>query len=203
LLLASVQVTIFHEPPADNCDLGNLHRAAVRARSRTKRCHLEGRGAKVVRLISSDRLKTQTYCESGGFLRRDDADRRKSQRHQSRNDSYYDAHRILLLSNTHTGYVFYRRELPSARQIVVGYPFGCDFAPRAVPNFGFCSLQAATSCGSICGKGLVASFRCGVPCMIGRMQSDTMPTPFVVPRAAKPAFLHATVIWAHARPPLD
>ena len=88
-------------------------------------------------------------------------------------------------------------------QRVVGYPLGCDFAPRAVPNFGFCSLQAATSCGSICGKGLVACCRCGVPCMIGRMQSATIPTPFLAPRTEKPACLHATVIWAQGRPPFD
>ena len=86
-------------------------------------------------------------------------------------------------------------------RLVVGYPLGCNFIPRAVPNFGFCSLQAATSCGSICGKGLVACFRCGVPCMVGRMQSDTMPTPILAPRTAKPACLHAAAICAQARPP--
>jgi hypothetical protein len=62
-------------------------------------------------------------------------------------------------------------------------------------------LQPGEQVRQICGRGLVASFRCGVPCMIGRTQSDTIPTPFLVPRAAKPAFLHATVIWAQGRPP--
>src|SRR5215469_1757722 len=55
--------------------------------------------------------------------------------------------------------------------LVADCPLGCGFARRAVPKFGFCCLQAATSCGSICGKGLAPCTPCGVPTMIGRMQS--------------------------------
>ena len=36
---------------------------------------------------------------------------------------------------------------------VVDGPLGCGLVGRAVPKFGFCCLQAATSCGSICGNG--------------------------------------------------
>src|SRR5215469_16825217 len=84
--------------------------------------------------------------------------------------------------------------------LVADCPLGCGFARRAVPKFGFCCLQAATSCGSICGKGLTPCTPCGVPTMIGRMQSTTIPAPLLAPWGTKPACLHAAAICAHAPP---
>ena len=75
-------------------------------------------------------------------------------------------------------------------------PDGCIFALPPFPKFGFRSLHAATTCGSICGKALVACFRCGVPNIIGRMQSDIIPRPLLVPLGTKPACVHAAVIRA-------
>lgn len=72
---------------------------------------------------------------------------------------------------------------------------GCMFAPP--PKFGFRFLQATTSCGSICGKGLVACLRCGAPAMMGRMQSSMIPMPMLAPLGTKPAWRHAALIWAH------
>jgi len=80
---------------------------------------------------------------------------------------------------------------------VVDGPLGCGLARRAVPKFGFCCLQAATSCGSICGKGFTPCTPCGVPTMIGRMQSTTIPMPLLAPLRTKPACWHAAAIWAH------
>src|SRR6516164_4002103 len=77
----------------------------------------------------------------------------------------------------------------------VDCPPGCAFAPP--PKFGFRFLQAMTSWGSICGKGLVARFRCGAPAMIGRMQSTMIPMPMLAPLGTKPACMHAALIWAH------
>jgi hypothetical protein len=48
-------------------------------------------------------------------------------------------------------------------------------------------LHAATTCGSICGKAFVACFRCGVPTIIGRIQSTAIPRPILAPPATKPA----------------
>src|SRR5271165_3616683 len=65
--------------------------------------------------------------------------------------------------------------------------FGC-------PKLEFCALQAATSCGSTCGRGLLALCRWAVPCMIGSMQSFHKPLPLLTPPWTKPAFLHALLI---------
>jgi hypothetical protein len=64
---------------------------------------------------------------------------------------------------------------------VVGCTLGCDLALPPFPKFGFRSLHAATTSGSICGKALVACFRCGVSVIIGRMQSNMMPSPLLAP----------------------
>src|SRR6516225_3419056 len=64
---------------------------------------------------------------------------------------------------------------------------GC---PPSIPKFGFRSLHAATTCGSSGGKGLVACFRCGVPAIIGLIQSTAIPTPILVPSGTKPACVH-------------
>jgi hypothetical protein len=75
-------------------------------------------------------------------------------------------------------------------------PDGYVFALPPFPKFGSRSLHAATICGSICGKGLVGCIRCGVPNIIGRIQSDIIPRPLFVPLGTKPACVHAAVIWA-------
>jgi hypothetical protein len=75
-------------------------------------------------------------------------------------------------------------------------PDDCVFDLPPFPKFGFRSLQAATTCGSICGKALVACVRCGVPNMIGWMQSDIIPEPLFVPLGTKPACEHAAAILA-------
>jgi hypothetical protein len=43
----------------------------------------------------------------------------------------------------------------------------CDGGALRWPKFGFCTLQSATSCRLICGKGLPARRGCGVPRMMG------------------------------------
>jgi len=73
-------------------------------------------------------------------------------------------------------------------------PDGCVFALPPFPKFGSRSLHAATICGSICGKAVAC--RLGVPNMIGRIQSDMIPTPLLAPLGTKPARVHAAVIWA-------
>ena len=78
--------------------------------------------------------------------------------------------------------------ISGASNVPDGFVAGYLPAPGGgAPNFGFCCLHAATTCGSICGY-----FCCGVPAMIGRMQS-VIPVP-----GPKPAFLHASAIWAQA-----
>jgi hypothetical protein len=79
---------------------------------------------------------------------------------------------------------------------VVGCTLGCDLNLPPFPKFGFRSLHAATSSGSICGKALVACVRCGVSVIIGRMQSNMMPRPLLAPLRTKPAWLHAALIRA-------
>jgi hypothetical protein len=79
---------------------------------------------------------------------------------------------------------------------VVGCTLGCDLALPPFPKFGFRSLHAATTSGSICGKALVACFRCGVSVIIGRMQSNMMPSPLLAALRTKPAWLHAALILA-------
>ena len=66
------------------------------------------------------------------------------------------------------------------------------------PKFGFCALQSATSCGLICGKGLLARRGCGVPRIIGAMQSTKMPSPVLARPRSNPACLQAALISAHA-----
>jgi hypothetical protein len=70
---------------------------------------------------------------------------------------------------------------------------GC---PPFSPKFGFRILHAATTCGSISGKAFVASFRCGVPTIIGRIQSTAIPRPALAPLGTKPACEHAAAIRA-------
>jgi len=79
---------------------------------------------------------------------------------------------------------------------VVGFTLGCDLALPPFPKFGFRSLHAATTSGSICGKALVACARCGVSAIIGRTQSNMMPRPLLAPLRTKPAWLHAALIRA-------
>jgi hypothetical protein len=50
----------------------------------------------------------------------------------------------------------------------------CVLTLSPFPKFGSRSLHAATICGSICGKTVACRF--GVPSMIGRMQSDMIPS---------------------------
>jgi len=57
-----------------------------------------------------------------------------------------------------------------------GWP-ACDGGALRWPKFGFCVLQSATSCKLICGKGLLARRGCGVPRMMGTMQSTKRPSP--------------------------
>src|SRR5262249_15654054 len=61
-------------------------------------------------------------------------------------------------------------------------------------------LQAATSCGSISGKGLAPSPPCGVPTRFGRIQPPTIPAPLLAPGGTNPACLHAAAICAHGPP---
>src|SRR5271157_614414 len=74
--------------------------------------------------------------------------------------------------------------------------FGC-------PKLASCALQAATSFGSTCGRGLLALCLWAVPCMIGSMQSSHTPLPALTPPCTKPAFMQALLIcwqgpWAKA-----
>jgi hypothetical protein len=66
-------------------------------------------------------------------------------------------------------------------------------------SFGFCALQSATSCPSICGRGLLdrrgrANLR-----IIGVIQSTNRPSPVLAPPCTNPACSHAAVISAQAR----
>src|SRR5208283_5236332 len=75
--------------------------------------------------------------------------------------------------------------------------------PLGCPKLAFCALQAATICGSICGRGLLALCGWAVPCMIGAMQSFQSPLPPLTPPCTKPAFTQAAFIcsqgpWAAA-----
>ena len=64
---------------------------------------------------------------------------------------------------------------------------GCGGRATRCPKFGFCILQSATSFGSICGKGLLARGRCGVPRTIGMTQSIKRPLPALASPRTKPA----------------
>src|ERR1700722_11249054 len=66
------------------------------------------------------------------------------------------------------------------------------------PKFGFCALQSATSCGLTVGRDLLARRRCGVPRMIGAMQSTRMPSPALAPPCTNPACRQAALIAAQA-----
>src|SRR5262249_21427212 len=55
------------------------------------------------------------------------------------------------------------------------------------PKLGLLALHADTSCGSICGNGLLALGRCGVPCISGRPQSTCRPSPDLAPPRTNPA----------------
>src|SRR6516225_8554022 len=84
---------------------------------------------------------------------------------------------------------------------------GC---PPFSPKFGFRILHAATTCGSISGKAFVASFRCGVPTIIGRIQSTAIPRPTLAPLGTKPACVHAVCnqvaeykFWSENEPPIE
>jgi hypothetical protein len=68
--------------------------------------------------------------------------------------------------------------------------------PPSIPKSGFRTLHACTTFGSTCGKALLACWRCGVPIMIGRIQSTAIPRPTLAPFGTKPAWLHAAVIFA-------
>jgi hypothetical protein len=63
----------------------------------------------------------------------------------------------------------------------VGCAVDCDLTRPPFPKFGSRFLHAATTCGSICGKAFVACFRCGVPNIIGRIQSTAIPKPILAP----------------------
>jgi hypothetical protein len=78
------------------------------------------------------------------------------------------------------------------RGVFIAYK-GC---PPSIPKFGFRALHAATTCGSSGGKGLVACFRCGVPTIIGWIQSTSIPRPILAPLGTKPACVHAARTWA-------
>jgi hypothetical protein len=64
------------------------------------------------------------------------------------------------------------------------------------PKLGLLALHADTSCRSICGNGLLALGRCGVPCMMGRTQSTCRPSPDLAPPRTNPACWHAVKISA-------
>src|SRR6516164_1041456 len=87
--------------------------------------------------------------------------------------------------------------------LVVGCLLGCNFARLPIPKFGFRCLHAVTTCGSICGNGFVPCATCGVPAIIGRMQSTMMLAPVFAPFGTKPACLHAAAIWSQGPPLLD
>jgi hypothetical protein len=67
------------------------------------------------------------------------------------------------------------------------------------PKFGFCALQSSTSFPSTCGNGLLARRGCGVPRMMGAMQSTKRPSPVLAPPCTNPACSQAALISAHAR----
>ena len=67
------------------------------------------------------------------------------------------------------------------------------------PKFGFCALQAATSCKSISGKGLVALRGWGRPFKMGTMQSTKRPSPVWDPPCTNPACSQAALISAQGR----
>jgi hypothetical protein len=68
--------------------------------------------------------------------------------------------------------------------------------PPSIPKSGFRTLHACTTCGSTCGKDLVACARCGVLAIIGWIQSISIPAPVLAPLGKKPAWVHAAVILA-------
>ena len=87
-------------------------------------------------------------------------------------------------------------EVPMGREPVQATQAEQVHAPRArgCPKFGLAALHAATSSGATCGSGFVARRGCGLPCMIGRMQSAAMPLPaFALPRS-NPACWQAVMI---------
>ena len=67
------------------------------------------------------------------------------------------------------------------------------------PKFGFCALQAATSCKSISGKGLVALRGWGRPFKMGTIQSAKRPSPVWDPPCTNPACSQAALISAQGR----
>jgi hypothetical protein len=66
------------------------------------------------------------------------------------------------------------------------------------PNLGFSALQATTTCGSTCGKDLLALLGRAAPCMIGSIQSTWSPLPSLTPPRTKPASSQAARICSHA-----
>jgi hypothetical protein len=75
----------------------------------------------------------------------------------------------------------------------------CDGGALRWPKFGFCALQSATSCRLICGKGLPARRGCGIPRMMGAMQSTKRPSPDLAPPCTNPACSQAALTSAQAR----
>jgi hypothetical protein len=75
----------------------------------------------------------------------------------------------------------------------------CERAALGWPKLGLRAWQAATSCGSIGGKGLLAFGRCGVPRMIGATQSAIRPLPSLAPPRTKPASWQAAVMSTQGR----
>ena len=75
----------------------------------------------------------------------------------------------------------------------------CDGSVVRWPKFGFCALQSATSCPSICGRGLLNPRGRANPRIMGAMQSTNRPSPALAGFVQGGACSHAAVISAQAR----
>jgi hypothetical protein len=65
----------------------------------------------------------------------------------------------------------------------------CDGSVVRWPKFGFCALQSATSCPSICGRGLLDTRGRTNPRIMGAMQSTNRPSPALAPPCTNPCLL--------------
>ena len=87
---------------------------------------------------------------------------------------------------------------PGSGVVCTGGGAACDGAALPWPKLGFCALHSATSCRSICGKGLLVRRGC-VRRMMGAMQSTKSPSPVLAPPCTNPACSHAALISAQGR----
>ena len=106
-----------------------------------------------------------------------------------------------------TGKIQVRDQLQGYMIFIEVSPFASRDGALPPPKFGCRALQSATSCGPICGNGLLDGRGGAAPCMIGAMQSTSSPEPMLTPPCTKPACRQAAVIcpqgsggvvWANA-----